>query len=139
MKRWVKIVIVIGIIVLLIGGIVVLQANGYLENFTWETLTMWIAGLAAPIKLLFDAFGDDEEDDILKKHEDIQKAEEDHRKKMDEVIHDKERRISDLDREVEAIDAKVKLLDERKRKVDQKVANMSDEEKIDEAQSLWGK
>lgn len=140
MRRWGRVILVLGIILVLIVGIVYLQSQGYLENFTWETLTMWIAGLTAPIKLLFDSFSDDDEaEDIMSRQEEIEKQEEAHRKKMDTVIQDKERRISELDKEIKAIEAKVEMIDMKKKTIDQSVGQMSDEEKIQEAQRLWGK
>lgn len=141
MNKWAKIILVLAIILVIIGGIVYLQSQGYLENFSWETLSMWIAGLAAPIKLLFNAFSDDDEEakDIKSRHEQIQKEEKEHRKKMDEDIQQKEKRIQDLDKEVKAVESKVELLDEKKKNVYKEIAQMSDEQKKKEAQDQWGK
>lgn len=140
MNKWGKIILVVAIILVIIGGIVYMQSQGYLEDFSWQTLTKWIAGLAAPIKLLFDAFSEDEEEkeDIMKRHEKTKAEEKQHREKMDKEIQEKEKRIQDLDKDIKTVEAKVELQEEKKKKVHKEVAEMSDQQKKKEAQDLWG-
>lgn len=136
MKRWLIIGAIVVIALLIIGW---LYTEGYFDNISWQGLAMLLAALAAPFQFIFGKAKEiSKTEKILNENLQMRKEEKTHRVDYDKKIKEREQKIKDLDREIELLQSRIQLIDEKREKVQDKVEKMTPEQKIDEAQSLWG-
>jgi hypothetical protein len=136
MKRW-----------LVIGGIVLVAllvfgwfySEGYFNNFSWQGITILAASLAAPFQFLFGKAKDlTKTEEFINHNLEVQKLEQKHREEYDKLIQEREQKMRDLDKEIQLLQSKVELVDQKREKIATEVSNMTPNEKIKEAQNLWG-
>jgi len=129
MKKWIIIVIVV------IGAVAIyfLIQN----SWTWQTLTMIGAAIAAPFKFIAGLFTD-KEAEIRKKHEEIRAAEKLYQEDLESKIKQRESNIESLSKEVELLDAKLNALESKRALVNEKVEKMSLDELSREGRRLFG-
>jgi septal ring factor EnvC (AmiA/AmiB activator) len=142
MKRWFNIIIFIVIILGVLGIIGYLQSEGVIKGFSWKGLSMIAAALAAPIKLIVNAFSSPDEKfvkEIEEKQKRIQKDEVIHRQETDRRMEEKQQRIQMLNKELDSLETRIALLKEKQKAIEPEVMNMSDKQKQSEAQKYWGK
>ena len=134
MKRiWIVVVFVV-----IVLALVVLMATGIID-VSWQDLSMIAAAAVAPIKLLFDQLGgQDEVDKVVDRQKQREEEEKVHREQMDKLIAEKEERIKELNKELEVQDAKLQVIDEKKKRVETEVKSMNIEQTKKAAQDLLG-
>ncbi len=132
-----KIWIILGFVVLVLA-VVILSATGIID-ISWQDLSMIAAAAVAPLKMLFDKLGgQDEVDKIVDNQKQRQQEEKEHREKMDALIAEKTKRIEELNKELEVQDAKLQVVEEKKKRVATEVKSMTIEETKKEAMDLFG-
>lgn len=126
------------IVVFLIFGFLVDQ--GYVQNIEWQWLAVVAAAAAGPYKAIRNIFSFDKDvtAKILDKQEKTREIEKIHRIEYDQTITEKKMHIESLSKEIEVLEKKLDIIEERKKNVRSQVRKMSTEEKIQEAQDLWG-
>ena len=134
MKGWITVLVVIALLIL-VGY---LQSIGYF-NFDWKPLTILFAALAAPFKMLMNAFnGTDTVKDITMKHQKVREEEENYRKTLNAEIERRANAIHMLEKEVEVLDARIETLETRKAALSITVKNMTSEQKQEKFKELFG-
>ena len=134
-----KLVVIAIVVVIALGVIGYLYTQGYLQDFEWQTATMFFAALAGPYKMVMKWLkGNPEEDEILGKHDKIKEEEKIHRAETDAKIQEKTQKIEELDKELEVVNKKIELVQAQKADVTTEVDQMSEDELKNEAQSLFG-
>lgn len=137
-RKWLIIAAVILGVIILLG---VLSGFGLLPEFSWQGLTMLFAGLAGPAQYGYNRVRDNmgsETEQVLDKHKEIKKEEVKHREQIDKELKEKEAKIEALDKEIKLIETKIELIEVKRQNVSKEVKQMTTDEKIDEAQNLWG-
>ncbi len=112
------------LLVLAITAIVVLDQ---MDILNWQPLSMLVAAVAAPFKLIIGAFSNKEEE-IRKKHQEARQMEADYQADLESKIRARERRIEELDIELEQVDANINSLKEKRARIGADVDAMSSEE-----------
>jgi len=139
MKKWQVITLVSVGVVLLGVGFFFLYKGGYLKGITWQRITIWVASLAGPVKLLFDKLKSNP--DVVKHLADLQKNriddEKKHREETDRLIKEKEQKITVLNTQIETANTKLELLAEKQKNIATSVQTQSvDQSKLDIEQYL---
>lgn len=116
MKKW----IIIGIVVLGIAAVVFLELK-------WQTISMLLAGLAAPFKLLAGFFGNKEEE-IRKRHAETREREAGFQRVLETNVQGRESRVLELEDRISQLDAQLADLETQRSRVKQDVDSMSLEE-----------
>jgi hypothetical protein len=135
-NKWLITGLVVIVVLILVG---VAYDQGLFDNIKGSTLTMILAGIAAPYMAVKNwLFGDKFRQDFKQKYQTMNADEQVHRVEYDQKIAEKEKRIADLDKEIQLLDAKLSVLDLKKQKVEQDVKSMSIDDKKREVQNLFG-
>lgn len=121
MKKW----LIALLIVLAIGAIIYLDQNNIIG---WQPLSMIIAAIAGPFKLLLGFFGD-KEAEIREKHAAIRQREAEYQSQLEGKISSSQKRIELISQEIEVIDQQLELLKKKRAQIDAEVERMSPEEK----------
>jgi septal ring factor EnvC (AmiA/AmiB activator) len=120
MKKW-----IIGILILIIIiAVVALDQSGIIS---WQPLSMLIAAVAAPFRLIFSIFSD-KESEIRDKHAKIRQVEAEYQTGLESRIQQRQQRIETLEKEYESLDTRLAALKEKRTQIDAEVDAMSDEE-----------
>ena len=128
MGKW-----VIGILLVLAFAAIV--ALNQLDILSWQPLSMLVAALAAPFRLVLGAFTS-KEDEIRKKHEKIRNAEADFQTDLASRIRERQQRIEALDEELEQVNDSISALKNKRARIDTEVDAMSSEELGDTVRGL---
>jgi hypothetical protein len=137
MKRW-KLLVIIAIIIIILIVVGYFYSQGYLQDFEWQTATMFFAALAAPYKMVKNWLKSDKVQDILGKHEAMKEDEKKHRVETDKDIEEKQKRIELLGKQLELIDSRLEIIEAEKRKIRPDVEKMNNEELQKEGKNLFG-
>jgi septal ring factor EnvC (AmiA/AmiB activator) len=130
MKKW-----IFGIlIVLVIAGIVALDKSGIIS---WKPLSMLIAAIAAPFRLVFSIFSD-KEAEIREKHAKIRQVEGEYQTGLQSKIQERQGKIAALESEFKMLDTKLADLRHKRAQIDAEVDAMSAEELGAEVRRLAG-
>jgi len=128
----------------IIGAIVLLAILLYLNHagiIKWQMLTMIAAVVAAPIKFLSNWLKGSNEriDEIKQSHETLRKEEATFREPREAEIKRNEEIIKAQTQKIEELNKQQKVIEVKELAVDEKVDNMSEREKIQLANELFGK
>lgn len=124
MNRTVLIIVIIFGVLLVFAGVGYMMLNGYLEDVTWEQVTIVIAAILGPIKLFFYNMRKDtmdkEIESIVQKNETVLPSNasfvntsSDLDKKMEEKQHKMER----LENDLQLLNANLEVLETKKAKL----------------------
>jgi hypothetical protein len=111
-----------------------------LLNVKWQWLTVLIAIVAGPFKMLKNFFsgGTSGTDSILKRNETTKIEEAAHREEFDLMITEKKAEIELLQKDIDLLDTKVQLLEEKKKNINKEVDEMNSDEVQDELIKRFG-
>jgi len=130
MKKWlVGAVIVFGLII-----IIYLDKN---EIIRWQPLSIIIAAIAAPFRLIMAILGNNAEE-VRKRHEAIRQRETEYQTDIDRQVQDREQKISNLKKEIDIIDTRLELLQKRRQLVEEEVKKMSLKEMQEAGRKYFG-
>jgi septal ring factor EnvC (AmiA/AmiB activator) len=130
MKKW-----IFGIlIILVIAGIVALDKSGIIS---WKPLSMLIAAIAAPFRLVVSIFSD-KEAEIREKHAKIRQVEGEYQTGLQSKIRERQGKIEALESEFKILDTKLADLRHKRAQIDAEVDAMSAEELGAEVRRLAG-
>ncbi len=132
MKRWIIVTIIAGILLLILGY---LFFQGEFDEYSWESVSIVIAAILAPIKwVVFWIKGDEEKNSAedlnmqIGKMEEKRKEETLHQKKLLVEIKEREQQTQKLEKDLELLKANLEILEERQKKVQTDIYSMNREE-----------
>ena len=124
--------------------LLVLAAGGYLLYKTgvvkWQHITIFLAAIAAPFKMLFNSLKKKNEDieAIKDHHRNIREMESAYQANLAKDIEVSEQKVKVLSRELDLINSRLALIEEKKKNVNADVDNMSIAETKAKARELFG-
>lgn len=132
MKRWIIVTIVAGIVLLIVGY---LFFQGEFDEYSWESVSIVIAALIAPVKwVVYWIKGDEEKssaENLNKQIENMEKKRKEealHQEKLLSEIKDREQQTQKLEKDLELLKANLEILEERRKKVQSDIYTMNREE-----------
>ena len=130
MKKW-----LIGIaIIVVIGIIIYLDKN---KIISWQPVSIIIAAIAAPFRLLMSIFGDKVQQ-IKDEHEKIRRTEVAYQQDLESQIQEGESKIANLKQEIDLLDTKIGLLKRQRELIDVEVENMDLKQRQELGRKLFG-
>jgi len=130
MKKWlIGIAIVAAIIV-----IIYLDQSGVIK---WQPLSMIVAAIAGPFKLLLGMTSNTEKK-IHEKHDAIRQKEAGYQSQLEGRIQDTQTRVEIFKQQIQTIDQELELLKKKRAKVDDIVDKMNIEERREAGRRYFG-
>jgi len=130
MKKW-----LIGIVIIVVISIII-----YLDKnkiISWQPLSIIIAAIAAPFRLLMSIFGDKVQQ-IKDEHQKIRQTEAAYQQDIESQIQEREQRITNLKQEIDLLDTRIDLLKRQRELIDAEVKNMTLQEKQELGRKFLG-
>jgi len=127
-----RIIIAIVVIIVILGLIGFLYAQGHFRNMRWETLTMIFAALAAPFQGIANWLrGGSEQDDMAKKKADFEllvKQQEEKRQFIQADIKANEDKARKLEMDMELMKANLAVMEEKQKRAKVDIMKLSTSE-----------